>query len=120
MHQRTGEPPEDNGGNGNWKAPSLCDGWDGLHADGDGDENGGEFVEHARRCSSWIRYHCHIGMIAQQASVPFGDDDDGDAWSSVCMFVAGTPARARALALNALGENECDVPAGAAKSTALK
>lgn len=100
----------------------MCDGRNGLPADGDGDENGGEFVEHARRCSSWIRYHCHVGMIAQQASAPFDDDGDGDgdACSGACVSVADTPARARALALNALGENECDVPAGAAKSTALK
>lgn len=96
----------------------MCDGRNGLHADGDG----GEFVEHARRYSSWIRCHCHVGMTALQALAPFADDgdDDGDAWSSVCVSVADTPARVRALALNALGENGCDVPAGAAKSTALK
>lgn len=62
------------------------------------------------------------GMIAQQASAPFDgeSDGDGDAWSSACVSVADTPARSRALALSALGENEYDVSAGAAKSSALK
>lgn len=122
MPQRAGELPEDNDGKGNRRAASMCDGRYGLHADGDGDENGGKFVEHARWCSSWTRYHCYVGMIAQQASAPFDDesDGDGDGWSIACASVADTSARARALALSALGENECDVSAGAAKSSALK